>query len=506
MSLRARLLITTIVLVAAGLFVANVATYRFLSNFLIQRVDEQLQNSVFFAADQLSVGQNVGPPHGGPNSLPPGTYAELLNGSGGVELSHLFVLPGQAQQPSPRLFLPAGLPGSTSSPNGTFQLLTARAVGGISSSYRVLAAPVRDTRGTFILAIPLSDVAETLHRLVIVEVIVSAVVLLLVTALALWLVRLGLRPLEGIGETAGAIAAGDLTRRVEPAESRTEVGRLGLALNSMLSQIEKAFEERRASESRLRRFVADASHELRTPLTSIRGYAELFRRGAQSRPEDLSKAMRRIEEEASRMGVLVDDLLLLARLDQGRPLEREPVDLSRIAGEAIDSARTIEPDRPIRLDLAGPAIVVGDEGRLRQVMDNLLDNVRVHTPHGTPVRVRVVTIGDEAILSVSDEGPGLSPEVAGRVFERFYRGDRGTGGAGLGLSIVSAIVEAHGGTAAARSNDGQRGATFEIKLPVSATHESRPQATGIEAAPKPDGPTDPEANRRVDEPETDRAG
>ena len=199
------------------------------------------------------------------------------------------------------------------------------------------------------MAVPLTETTKTLHNLLAVEGLVGLAVLLALAGLAWWLVRVGLRPLEGIGETAGAIAAGDLTRRVEPADERTEIGRLGLALNAMLAQIEAAFEERRASESRLRRFVGDASHELRTPLTSIRGYAELFRRGADSRPQDLAKTMKAIEAEASRMGVLVDDLLLLARLDQGRPLEREPVNVGRIASEAVESARAIEPDRPVSL-------------------------------------------------------------------------------------------------------------------------------------------------------------
>jgi len=293
-----------------------------------------------------------------------------------------------------------------------------------------------------------------------------------------------------MGDTAGAIAAGDLTRRVKPAESRTEIGRLGLALNSMLAQIEAAFEERRASEDRLRRFVADASHELRTPLTSIRGYSELFRRGAGARPEDLAKSMRRIEAEASRMGVLVDDLLLLARLDQGRPLEREPVDVAKVATDAVDGARAIDPSRPIDLQVNGVASVIGDEGRLRQVIDNLLDNARVHTPPGTPVGVRVSSQADEVLLSVTDNGPGLPPEAADRVFERFYRGDparsRETGGAGLGLSIVSAIVEAHGGTVTVSSPDGT-GATFEVRLPASsgASEPGAPPDGSPSAGPPP---------------------
>jgi two-component system OmpR family sensor kinase len=294
-------------------------------------------------------------------------------------------------------------------------------------------------------------------------------VLAAVGLMARFLVRRGLRPLEDIGQTAGAIAAGDLSRRVEQADDKTEVGRLGSALNGMLGQIESAFSAQQASENRLRRFIADASHELRTPLTSIRGYAELFRRGAADRPEDLAKAMRRIEQEASRMGVLVDDLLLLARLDQGRPLEREPVDLSRVASDAVDDARAVDPSRPITLEAPPHTTVRGDDVRLRQVVGNLMSNAHQHTPAGTPVHVRVATSNGTAILEVADKGPGLTDEQAAHVFERFYRGEesrnRAQGGTGLGLAIVAAITEAHGGKAAVETAPGH-GARFRIELPL----------------------------------------
>jgi two-component system OmpR family sensor kinase len=466
-SLRARLLISTVLVVAIGLLVANFATYRFLSSFLLNRVDEQLSSAQRPAAQALSVAASF--PGGRPEPdflFPPGTYAEFRDGSSDLVAATFFEYKTVTAGPP---VLPETLPGSKSSTSQASLTFTAKGPGG-SPTYRVLAASVGPGKGTFIVAIPLTEVSATMHRLVVIEGWVSAVVLLVTAGLALWLVRLGLRPLVGMGETAGAIAEGDLSRRVEPADQRTEVGRLGLALNSMLAQIEAAFEERRASEERLRRFVSDASHELRTPLTSIRGYSELFRRGADSRPEDLAKTMRRIEEEASRMGVLVDDLLLLARLDQGRPLEREPADLCRIAADAVDSARAVEPDRPIELDAPGEAFVLGDGSRLRQVLDNLLDNVRVHTPVDSPVRVTVAREEGVIVLSVADQGPGLEPEVAARAFERFYRGDptrsRTTGGAGLGLSIVSAIVAAHAGEVRVSSSAGG-GATFEVRMPVA---------------------------------------
>jgi two-component system OmpR family sensor kinase len=478
-SLRARLLITSVVLVAAGLLVANVVTYRLLSNFLLHRVDDQLVAAQSPILDALQFGGDV-PGHQTPTFLvPPGTYAEVRDGSGAPLVWKFFGYESKADQ---RPVCPRNLPGSTSSSRVDPSFFTTTAGGGGDPTYRAVAAALSPGPGTLIVAIPLTEVSATLDRLLGVELVVSGVVLLLVAGLALWLVRLGLRPLEGIGATAGAIAAGDLSRRVEPATERTEVGRLGLALNAMLAQIEAAFEERRASENRLRRFVADASHELRTPLTSIRGYAELFRRGADSRPEDLAKSMQRIEAEAARMGVLVDDLLLLARLDQGRPLERESLDLARIVEEAVDSARAVEPDRPIELELHGPTSLVGDEGRLRQAVDNLLDNARVHTPVSSRVRVTLGP-GDDAtvLLSVSDEGPGLPSEVATRAFERFYRGDpsrsRSMGGAGLGLSIVAAIVEAHRGTVAVRSEEGA-GATFEVRLPVSGETAASEEGEG----------------------------
>jgi two-component system OmpR family sensor kinase len=235
----------------------------------------------------------------------------------------------------------------------------------------------------------------------------------------------------------------------------------------MLGHIERAFGERAESEERLRRFVADASHELRTPLTSIRGYAELFRRGAAERPEDLAKTMRRIEEEAGRMGVLVDDLLLLARLDQGRPLEHLPVDLTRIAGDAVDDARAVAPQRPITYTPVGTVVVAGDEVRLRQVLGNLLQNALRHTPPDTPVYVRVDHEGAEAIIEVRDEGPGIDAEGAAHAFERFWRSDpaRPRGGTGLGLAIVAAIADAHGGRVTVDTAPGA-GATFRVFLPL----------------------------------------
>ena len=458
MSLRARLLTIMLVVVTAGLAVAGWATYVSLRSFLVDRVDQQLQTAVGPALRALTDPR----PRNGylPPNLPPNTVA-LLKGPDGKVLTALVPTGGQ-------------LPASTAA--GPY--FEANVPG--QGAYRFAVAPVGPipgpgpetalTQATLVVGVPLKDVQDTLSRLVWIELAVGGGVLAAMALLALWLVRLGLRPLTRIEDTAGAIAAGDLSRRVEDESPRTEVGRLGRALNAMLGRIEAAFAERQAAEARLRQFLADASHELQTPLTSVRGYAELFRRGAAERPADLANAMQRIESEATRMSLLVDDMLLLARLDQGRPMEREPVDLAAVARDQVADARAVEPGRPIDLETEDEVLVVGDEMRLRQVVANLLGNARVHTPPLTPVTVRARADGAEAVLEVTDHGPGIPPEHLERIFERFFRADpsraRASGGNGLGLSIVSAIVSAHDGRVEVESQPGH-GATFRLVLPRS---------------------------------------
>ncbi|RJL31845.1 sensor histidine kinase [Bailinhaonella thermotolerans] len=333
--------------------------------------------------------------------------------------------------------------------------------------------------GLLIVGMRTAGADELISRTAVVAATSAAAALLAVTLLSWHAVRRGLRPLAAIADTAAAIGGGDLSRRVPEAGPRTEVGRLGAALNAMLGQIESAFGERRRAEARLRRFVADASHELRTPVAAIRGYAELFRRGAASRPDDLARAMARIEAEARRMGSLVEELLLLARLDQGLPLLSEPVDLTALAAEAVDDARVLGPAHLVYLETApgGPVVVRGDADRLRQVVANLLANVRHHTPEGTEARVRVSRDGGQAVIEVADDGPGLDEERAARVFERFYRADPSRArtapaggaarpeGSGLGLAIVAAVTEAHGGAAEIDTAPG-KGTTLRIRLPA----------------------------------------
>ncbi len=366
-------------------------------------------------------------------------------------------------------------------------LTTARAVSG-QTEYRLIARPLGG-EGTVVVAMPLTEVRATQHRLLLIEGIVSGVVAAAIGLVTYWLTRRELRPLELMAQKSRAIAAGDLSQRVAPDDARTEVGQLGDALNAMLAEIERAFADRAAAEERLRRFVADASHELRTPVTSIRGYAELFRRGAGDRPADLANVMRRIEQEGERMGELVEELLLLARLDQGLPLERQPVEMSAVVDAAVDAARAADPGRPIEVDSDSPLVVLGAESRLRQVVDNLLTNASVHTPPATPIHVRLVAEDSEIVLEVADAGPGVPAEEADRIFERFYRTDRSRtrsrGGAGLGLAIVRSVVETHGGTVAYRPRPGG-GSVFRVVLPLApaaGTKNAAAEAATAERAP-----------------------
>lgn len=457
LSLRARLLIGVIALASAGLVAADAATYSELHSFLLGRVDATLQQ------DHIQVENTLRqvPSCDGLQLLGPDVFAQLET----ADQSHVIctVTPprfGNREAPAPPR-VPARISLQASKEDGGERLryLTVPAATG-AGQYRLRAS----LEGNIVIVVgdSLHDVNSTLHRLLLVEMLVTLLVLAALAFLGLWVVRLGLRPLRAIEQTAVAITAGDLSRRVEQADQETEVGRVGSALNAMLDQIE-------ASDRRLRRFIADASHELRTPLAAVRAYAELFDRGAATHPEDLERSMSGITREAERMSLLVDDLLLLARLDEGRPLEREPVDLAAVVRESVDAARVVEPERPIELSVE-PVTVTGDSARLRQVLDNLLVNARTHTPSGTPVSVDLRRVDGRAALTVADHGPGLTEEEAPRVFERFYRADssraRASGGAGLGLSIVSAVTEAHGGTAEARPTPGG-GATFVVTLPLA---------------------------------------
>jgi two-component system OmpR family sensor kinase len=485
MSLRARLLVGMVVLVAAGLGVAALVTYEEQRSFLYTRVQQQVLSAVGplsaeLRLDHLDGRPGVGgrrPPAGllpgrgltgshGLAILPPGTFGELRGPNGTVLRRRTFTYDGSTP-PDPQL--PSRFP--VSQRGHTPQLFTIPAAGRSQARYMALAFSVG--RDTAIVGVPLREVDQTLHRLIVVEVLVGGGIIVALVVLGWLVIRLGLRPLERIGRVASEIAGGDLSRRVTPDDRRTEVGRLGRSLNEMLGQIEGAFDDRSRSETRLRHFLADASHELRTPLASIRGYAELFRMGATQDPAALERAMERIEAESIRMGVLVEELLLLAQLDQD-PVSREVrVNLRELAEHAVQDTRVIAPERSIELE-AGPddvaVEVFGEPDRLRQVLANLLRNAVIHTPEGTAIDVRLAAGGHRAQLEVRDHGPGVAPGTGEQVFERFWRTEggrrRGRAGAGLGLAIVSAIVVAHGGTVSASNAEGG-GAVFRVALPLA---------------------------------------
>ncbi len=477
LSLRARLLIGLVGLAAVGLVAASAVTYKALESSLVAGVDGQLSAGLV-QAQSIVIGDDHGGPTGPPGPqhsavrFPAGTYAGLYAQDG--TLIHASGLDGTATSAvTSRPVVPKSLPNS--GPDVPSAAFTVDGTGGVQH-YRVVAESLDLMNGDFlVLAIPLDPIHETLSQLLLLELLVGLGVLAAMAVGGFWLVKFSLRPLARIEDTAAAIAAGDLSRRVDHATRKTEVGRLGLSLNAMLEQIESAFEERRRSESRLRQFLADASHELRTPLTSIRGYAEMLRRGAERSEEDSRVARRRIEEESVRMTSLVEDMLLLARLDQGRPLERQPVELARLAADACTDARAVAPGRSV--SLAGPdhLVVIGDESRLRQVVGNLVRNAIVHTPAEASIEVRLAREDGMASLAVVDHGPGLDESQAGRVFEPFYRADTGRsrdmGGAGLGLSIVGAVVGAHEGTVTVVATPGG-GATFTVRLPLAGANSS----------------------------------
>lgn len=477
MTLRVRLTLTLVALVVIGLVASDLATYTALRSFLVRRVDQQLRSAALPVADELlSPDFHSGEVHGGPA----GIWAALYDSSGS-KVRQITPLTYGGSAPSP----PAITRPTASSDDTTATPFTVASEDGSGAGYRAVAVRL-DNGSVVVVAVPLADVSETLRRLTVVAGLVTLGVLAAMALLSWVTVRRELRPLRHIEETAGAIAAGDLSQRVEQTDPRTEVGRLGTALNIMLGRIEHSMEEQRASEEALRRFLADASHELRTPLTSIRGYAELFRRGAEDDPADTAVSMRRIEQESQRMGSLVDDLLFLARSGQGRPIAHEPVDIARVATDAVQDARTVDPGREITLDAPPTLLVVGDEGRLRQVLANLLSNALGHTPPGTPVTVRVLTEDGTVQLEVSDAGPGLNGDEAAHVFEPFFRADPSRGrvrsegtngngqGTGLGLSIVAAIAEAHGGGAEVTSVPGDR-TTFTVRLPLEPNAAGSPE-------------------------------
>ena len=492
-SLRTEIVVVTVVLMVVGLGIAGTLAVTELRGYLVAQVDAQLRAAAHPVTERPDAFQ---PPPGGaapgPHDTDPGSPSPFaisyLDATGHVTSVVRNPLAPTTSRPD----LPAWTVDQVRARSG--QGFTVGSVGGGAPSWRVLALPRVDGLGSVMVAQSLQPTAAAVRRLAWTEAAVGLLLVGLLAAAASLLARRSLRPLRAVEETAGALADGDLAQRAPQADPRTEVGQLAGSFNRMADRIQSAFAERAASETaareserRMRQFAADASHELRTPLTSIRGYAELFGQGAITDDADLRRAMARIEEQATRMGVLVDDLLLLARMDQQRALETEPVDLVSVVLDAVRDARLAQPQRRIdpAIEVAGGRLVVtGDEVGLRQVVTNLLTNAIRHTPVETPVTVRVGVepagadaVAGWAVVEVADEGPGLSAADAARIFERFYRTDgarsRDLGGTGLGLAIVDSMVRAHGGHVEVDTLPGQ-GARFRALLPLPPAPDPLP--------------------------------
>ncbi len=468
------LLLTTGVLVAGG-----VATTHALQTYLLNRTDGQLRQVAAQTRDALLHGDDDAdrvqiPPEDAVRFVvsADGKRSAMLPATGGTtehvrELSHAeqVRLARTVSTASPHTYADRALPGP----------------------YRLVASDF-ENGARLVVGMPLRSLNDTVRRLVLIELAVGLAGLVVTAILGSILIRVGLAPLGRMTTTTRRIAETDLTGpeaavrlRAPVLPPQTEVGQLGSGLNHMLEAIDASFQARNEAERQLRQFIADASHELRTPLSTVRGYAELFDRSTRDRNgtleldrdldlAELGTAMRRIAAESNRMSLLVDDLLLLARLDQGRPLDHRPVDLCRLAVDAAADFRVRDEDRPIKLELpADPLVVNGDEGRLRQVLANLLANVHAHTPVGTVVDLRVRGEDGAALVEVHDDGPGVPPIAVDHVFDRFYRADtsrtRASGGTGLGLAIVQAVVDAHHGTVRVSSRTGDT--TFRVRLPVT---------------------------------------
>lgn len=477
LSLTRRLVAVVVLLVLAAYLLTTSVSIMMLRGYLLDRSDADLRAYITPLA-QRAYGQILEEATGQQPNLdhqvfvPPNPYFVLFTPAE-ADRSPTSVVPAKLQVSEPALAqVPVGDPRI-----GTpFTVPGEDGVG----SWRVLAYRLTDTTGlvggTVAVAIPLTDVDSTVRQLGLLTVGIGLTTLLLVGVLGWFAVRRAFRPLTRIEDTAAAIAAGDLTRRVPPRGTNDEVGSLSDSVNRMLSQIEHSFAVREGSEQRMRDFVADASHELRTPLATVKGYAELYRFGAVA-PEDVAGAMRRIENEASRMARLVEDLLTLTRLDSNPAMSPTRVDLTVLANDVVQDAQVRSPQRAVTLVPlddplvhSAPTIVIGEDGALRQVLTNLVANALSHTPEGTPVEVALGNVGDDVVIEIRDHGAGLDPATAERVFERFYRADksrsRDSGGTGLGLAIVAAIAARHRGSVRHVPTPGG-GATFRLHLPAA---------------------------------------
>lgn len=471
-SLRTRVMAAAALLVVLTSLVTAVLGTTLLRSYLMSRSDAQLRDfakvaSLIVERQQLQPGDSDRP-----EALPTQFLVEVIGAGGQISVAGGPL--GAADGPR----LSAAQLSDTGTP------FTAASAGASGGSWRVLVQRLSGG-GHLVMAYSLGSLDSTVTRLEVADGLAGAVAVVLLAGIGLPLVRASLAPLDRIEAAAAAIAGGDLSRRIDHPAGNTEVGRLAEALDGMLVSIETAYlaradGEARAleSEKRMRRFAADASHELRTPLTSVRGLAEFgLQQGDAASREELLRLMTLIARESDRMGALVADLLLLAACDAGRPLDRQPVDLASLAAEAVTRARIVDPGRPITLAAAEPVIVDADSERLRQIIDNLIGNALQHTPPGSPVTLTVTGGSGRGQLTVADQGPGLTPEQASRVFERFYRTDgartRARGGTGLGLAIAASLAAAHGGEITVDTAPG-RGAAFQLRLPLAEISPETP--------------------------------
>jgi two-component system OmpR family sensor kinase len=484
LTLRTRLLLALLSLLAVVMVVVAAVSDVALNGYLVKRLDQQLTAAAGRATHAFEDPDSDGGPGDNDGDTPPS--------SGSTSSLSFLATPGQSTSTlGAEVVHGKVIEAGVISPNGTSTPISARddavltairpgaaastrSVGSLGN-YRLIA--VTTPHGTLVVGLPLSDIHDTLNELLVIELVVIAVGLALAAATGTAIIRLTLRPLRRVAATATRITELPLERGevglaeripISDADEHTEIGQVSQALNSMLAHIDGALEVRQASEMRLRQFAADASHELRTPLASIRGYAELTRRSGTPLSEDVAYALGRVESEATRMTGLVEDLLLLARLDAGRPLARDEVDLTALVVDVVSDAHAISRDHAWGLDLPPePVLVTGDKAGLHQVLANLLANARSHTPAGTHVTVSVTEQDSQVALAVTDTGPGIPEELQGRLFERFTRGDTSrsheTGGSGLGLAIVAAVVAAHGGSVEVSSRPGET--RFEVRLP-----------------------------------------
>ena len=480
-SLRNRLLLATVVVAAIGIGASDFAANAELRGFLIRQVDSQLSSVAGGTVSRL-VRAGIAPN--------PDTQSDSSQ-STTPEFHAVSPLSGVPTATSVTLLDPTGVMlgqlggdiGNAGS-QATFTGMTLTEVAATKgkpftidtkhprAATRAIAFVLPSNLGSVVISVSLNSVDKTLDELRWLFLLISIAVILLIGLVSRWLITLSLKPLLEVEVIAAAIADGDLSARLPELQPSTEVGRLTKSLNTMLGRIEESFAQKNASESKLRRFVADASHELRTPLTAIRGFAELHRQGAVTGEVKVKELVGRIEKESIRMGSLVEDLLLLARMDEARPHALEPVDLTHLIEECVASARAAGPDHPITVEVPTDLYILGDSKRIHQALGNLLVNARTHTLRGTRIIVRATSSDSEVSVAVEDSGPGLSVGDQARIFERFFRVDpsraRHAGeGSGLGLSIVDAVMKAHGGKVTVRSELG-KGATFTLHFPINS--------------------------------------